>query len=225
MAHPIPEADVLVHAGDLTWRGTKDEIVSELTYLDSLPHPHKILIAGNHDFYFDERFKDGYLFREWVIRRDETVEEMLKRFPSIIYLQDSSVRLNGTNFYGSPWQPHFYNWAFNFAATTDSRGRVWQHNRGQAQATWKKIPEDTHVLITHGPPEGIMDLATDGDDPRCGCPELRRAIADREQLQAHIFGHIHEQAGYLQEDGVQFVNAAICTRGYKPKNKPIVIEV
>lgn len=235
MEQPIPEGDVLVHAGDLTFRGTLGELERELEFINELPHKYKIVVGGNHDFYFDERFADGLVFRSWKIKRPKPLKEVLDQY-EIIYLQDSEIVIDGIKFYGSPWQPWFHDWAFNFPANVQYVGRhlppIVQHVPEAAKEKWAEIPEDTNVLITHGPPLGILDKAfSDAGDRRTGCPELRKRIPDLPNLKAHIFGHIHEQAGHeiasLADGGplVHFVNAAICNRDYDPCNPPIVIDV
>jgi len=130
----IPDGDVLIHAGDLTDRGILEEVSEFNTFLGTLPHPHKIVIAGNHDLCFEDYRMD--------------CEEALT---NCIYLQDQEVTIDGVRFYGSPWQPWFYDWAFNLERGPEIR------------AKWDLIPEGTDVLITHGPPYGIGDLTARGD--------------------------------------------------------------
>jgi calcineurin-like phosphoesterase family protein len=213
----VPDGDVLVHSGDHTFEGTYREVHAALKWIDSLPHAHKVIIAGNHDFYFDERFPTGHLFRHWVIDRKGTVAELLAEFPSITYLQDSSTTIDGVKFYGAPWQPAFYQWAFNFP----------ENDFGvEARMTWAKIPDDTDVLLTHGPPRGILDLVTQHGDDRAGCVELRKRIDELSNLKLHVFGHLH--SGYGQAKvlgGPTFVNACINTIEYQPTNAPIVVEL
>ncbi len=125
----LPDGDILIHAGDATIRGTIDEIVLFNEWFANLPHRRKIFVAGNHDWLFETN--NAY------------ARNLLSR--EIIYLQDSSVEIEGLKIYGSPWQPRFFDWAFNL-------------NRGAELAEkWKLIPGDTDVLITHGPPFGILD--------------------------------------------------------------------
>ena len=93
------------------------------------------------------------------------------------YLCDESLTLDGVKFYGSPWQPRFFDWAFN-----KDRG-------APLKAIWDKIPLDTDVLITHGPPHGILDLTF--DKIKAGCEELLLAV-QRIKPKVHVFGHIHE---------------------------------
>src|SRR3990170_753532 len=82
---------ISVHAGDATNRGQVDEIVAFNEWFSGLPHEHKIFVAGNHDWLFEKRPKYA--------------QNLLAK--NIIYLQDSSVEIEGLKFYGSPWQPRF----------------------------------------------------------------------------------------------------------------------
>ena len=85
------------------------------------------------------------------------------------------------------------------------------------------IDSDTNILISHGPPSGILDDTFHGNS--AGCQAMMQRIYNLEHLKAHIFGHIHECFGQEEHNGVKFVNASICTFSYQPTNKPIVIEV
>jgi predicted phosphohydrolase len=128
----VPEGDILIHAGDLTMNGDEADVIAFNAFLGELPHPDKIVIAGNHDFCFE--------------RDPQCCARLLT---NATYLQDSAVVLQGLKFYGSPWQPWFCDWAFNL-------------RRGQPlQEKWDLIPSDTDVLITHGPPQRIQDFTSD----------------------------------------------------------------
>src|SRR5205085_2391850 len=121
---PVPEGDVFVHAGDLCRAGRLSELAGVAEWMRALPHKHKVVIAGNHDWCF--------------VREPAAALELLG--PTVLYLQDSGTVIDGVRFWGSPWQPAFNNWAFNLP-------------RGSALAEkWALIPEGTDVLITHGPP-------------------------------------------------------------------------
>lgn len=197
----VPDGDILVHAGDATIDGTVEEIRKFNSWFSALPHPNKVLIAGNHD---------------WLFERDNVAARGLLS-ENITYLQDSAAEIAGLKFYGSPWQPVFYNWAFNLP-----RGP-------EMAAKWAKIADDTDVLITHGPPNGILDEVPRsplGSSPE-GCEELRKRveqIAAGGRLKLHIFGHIHCGHGTHEEFDVKFVNACTCDESYLPINPAIVID-
>ena len=92
----VPPGDILVHAGDITGRGQLDQVVDFNEWLGGLPHRHKVVIAGNHDFCFEQQ-----------------PLESAALLTNCIYLFDKAITLDGLCFYGSPWQPWFYDWAFN----------------------------------------------------------------------------------------------------------------
>lgn len=194
----LPDGDVLIHAGDHSNSGTIKEVASFLNWIGDQPHEYKIFIAGNHD---------------WLFERDPAFARGL--IPdSVIYLQDSETVINGLKIYGSPWQPRFYDWAFNL-------------DRGEQMAEkWRMIPPDTEILITHGPPNGILDLV-----PRkfwsenTGCEELIKRVDRLDDLKLHIFGHIHCGYGLHEQNGVTFINTSTCTEEYIPQNQPIIFDL
>ena len=198
----VPEGDILIHSGDATIKGTDQEVIKFLYWFSSLPHEYKVFIAGNHD---------------WLFQTEAIFARTLIAESKIIYLRDSSTTVDGLAIYGSPWQPRFYDWAFNL-------------NRGPEIAEkWAMIPEDTDILITHGPPHGILDeVENKFGDSHEGCEELRKRvehIAEGGRLRLHVFGHIHSGYGVHEEFGVRFVNASVCDEEYQPTQPPIVIDL
>lgn len=215
----IGEGDVLIHAGDATGRGESEEIIPFLNWFSKQKFLHKILIAGNHDFGFE---------------KDSQRYEQICKDLGIIYLNDSGVTIEGINIWGSPVQPEFCNWAFNRRIdqhVVKDKDIDYYHVYPQKIHPWIKphwdlIPEDTHILITHGPALGILDEVRDFDGTSrfTGCPHLMDAIKKRKIL-AHIFGHIHEQYGVLCKDGVYYINASQLNRSYMHTNSPIFFEI
>jgi len=189
----IPDGDILIHAGDFTEHGTLVEAEAFDRFLATLPHKHKLVVAGNHDSAFETRPSEAAS----VMRH-------------CTYLQDSSVRINGITFYGSPWQPWFMDWAFNLP-----RGKALREK-------WQMIPEQTDVLITHSPPMGYGDCIYSGD--RVGCEDLI-TVVERIKPRLHIFGHIHEGYGTSQNEHTTFINACSCNMKNQPKNAAIVVEI
>ncbi len=193
----VPDGDILIHAGDATITGRVDEIVLFNSWFAKLPHRIKIFVAGNHDWLFETN--------------NNYARQLLS--DEIIYLQDSSVEIEGLKFYGSPWQPRFFDWAFNLM-----RG-------AELAEKWKLIPDDMDILITHGPPNGILD-----EVPRkyfvenTGCEELRKRV-EQIKPKLHVFGHIHRGYGQTEQFGVKFVNASNCDESYEPTQQPIVIDL
>lgn len=209
----VPDGDVLIHCGDI-FRAAyprPDEYRDFVEWLDCQPHKYKICIAGNHEkglerasAYFD------------VLMGKRTNYHYLENSGIEIAREPSSRRIEGVKFWGSPYTPEFFDWAF-----MKKRG-------AEIKEVWDQIPEDTDVLITHGPPFGVLD--------RCpfpvGCEELLLAV-ERINPQYHCFGHIHEgygtdgvmQLGDWALDTTEFINASICTGDYRPINKPIVFDI
>ena len=188
----IPDGDILLHSGDSTRRGTESEIRGVNSWLGALPHKHKVIISGNHDF----GFQTNPFAKTWIT--------------NATYLYDSEITVEGVRIYGSPWQPWFYDWAFNLERGTEI-SKVWQ-----------KIPNGIDILMTHGPPMGIMDQVAYGGN--VGCEELAKELV-RIKPKVHVFGHIHEGYGELKQNGIHYVNASSCNVKYQPINPPIVIDL
>lgn len=198
MDHPVPEADVLIHAGDFCGRGRDSEVRDFASWMGAMPHRHKLVVPGNHDRPVeDDEPRCRQVFADHGIR----------------LLINKSVEIEGFRFFGSPYTPTFFDWHF-------------MRDRGPAiRAEWEKIPEDADVVITHGPPYGHGDLAPPwkGEPPRhVGCFELlNRLRSVRPRL--NVFGHIHDGHGITISDeipGTTFVNASVCTEAYRPLNRP-----
>jgi len=197
MVHAIPSCDVLVHAGDLCKYGDINEVIDFAMWIETQPAEHIIVIAGNHDGPFQ---KDRH-----------QAELELKVSDRIHYLRDESIVIDGVKFYGSPWQPAFCDWYFNLPRNGDA-----------LEACWAQIPDDTDVLVTHGPSYGILD-----DNIRsisCGCEKLRLRV-EQVRPKSHVFGHIHDSYGLYEWEGIKFINASVANEDYNLLNEPIVFAV
>jgi Icc-related predicted phosphoesterase len=128
---------------------------------------------------------------------------------NVIYLNDSRCEINGIKIYGYPITPEFMDWAFNRKTGKE----ISQH--------WNKIPAETDILITHGPPFGILD--TNRNEYRTGCEDLLETV-NKIQPKYHLFGHIHEAYGMVQNEKTTFINASILDERYRIKNTPIQFE-
>ena len=189
--------DMIIHAGDVSSRGMEYEIDAFLNWYSRLPYTHKILIAGNHDFFFEKASK-------------HILAAKMAKYPEIIYLNDSGVEIEGIKIWGSPVQPYFHNWAFNRIGEA-----INEH--------WDKIPLDTNILITHGPIFGYLDLTLEG--VRTGCEYLRAKLPSLTELKIHVCGHIHEHYGSWEfGDGQLLLNASVLNRRYEMQNRPIFME-
>lgn len=199
----VPEGDLLIHSGDFTIYGRRLEIIKFGNWMRGLPHRYKVVVAGNHDIMFE---KDPSAARMYLgpMGRDK-----------LIYLQDSGVEIEGLHLWGSPWTPRFYDWAFNLG-------------RGEAlRRKWGFIPDDTDILVTHGPPFGILDLTSaykTRPGEHVGCEELLKVVSQIKP-KLHTFGHIHPSYGVLEKGGTTYINACICDSLYDPVNKPVVVDL
>jgi Icc-related predicted phosphoesterase len=196
----LPGGDILIHSGDIMNSGwNMNDIVNFLTWFEKQNYDELIFIAGNHDRKFENDPHD--------------VKALLENYPLVTYLEDDWVEINGVKIYGSPWQPEFYNWAFNLPR----RGT-------ELMSKWEAIPTDTDILITHGPPQGHLDISgppyNEGD---LGC-ELLRTKVDELKPKIHVFGHIHGSAGHKKYSDTHFFNASILNEEYVQVNDGITVD-
>ena len=207
----LPAGDILIHGGDFTNSGEVGSIKDLSKYFEESGFQEIVCIAGNHDMTLDP----DYYAQKWTRfhRKQFDCREAKASLQHCVYLNDSSYTTKQGNieFYGSPWSPEFFGWAFNAI-----RG-------GPIRNIWEQIPSSTDVLITHGPPLGRGDLtACNG---YAGCYDLLLAVQKRIQPRLHVFGHIHEAAGTSFDGQTLFVNASSLDIKYQPVNHPIVIDI
>ena len=191
----VPDGDMLIHAGDfMAFGDTPKEIVDFNHWLGKQAHRFKIVTAGNHDLMFE--------------RHPGAARELLG---NAIYLENSGIEVAGLKIWGSPVQPEFNNWAFNVA-------------RGEAiRRYWKMIPPGTDVLVTHGPPFGVLDKSHPST-AHLGCEELAKAV-EQIKPRLHVFGHIHGGYGSFTGDGTRFVNASVVNEAYQLIHQPQVVKI
>ncbi len=191
----LPKGDVLVHAGDFTSRGTIFEVADFIMWLQKLPFEYIVFIAGNHDLYLEKHSIDD--FKDFLPK-------------NAFYLNDSGCEIKGVKFWGSPIQPNFLDWAFN------------RERGAEIKKHWDLIPDDTDILITHGPPYDILDQTVRGD--KTGCEDLLEKVL-KVNPKIHAFGHIHEAYGIKNNNDTTFVNASLLNERYRYTNDPIVLEI
>lgn len=197
----MPTGDVLIHAGDLTGEGIPAEIFDAFAWLSKQPYERIIVIPGNHDF---------------GLQRIPQLAGVLKsKFPRVELLNDNDTIVNGLRVFGSPWTPWFHDWAFNFLP-----GPAGEK---QAQEKWTQIPDDTAILITHGPVHGILDETL--RRKHVGCAALKARIENLPNLRLFMSGHIHEAYGAEKHGEVLYVNACTCDSRYFPEQPPIVVDI
>jgi predicted phosphodiesterase len=192
---PRQGVDVAIHCGDLTDGSTLKEFRTAMQLLKDIDAPLKLAIAGNHDFTMDipafQRIvaEANPPLEPELVARDYGVEgEARKMFEeeakkaNIFLLDEGTHRFTLDNgalltVYASPYTPSCGAWGFQYHP---NQGHNFQIENG------------TDVVITHGPPKGVMDH-THGRE-RAGCQNLFAAIA-RARPRIHCFGHIHEGWG------------------------------
>jgi len=198
--------DLLLHSGDISSGGTNREIEIFVQWYDSIEnYKNKIFIAGNHDWGFQLRKQDQLdLLRNYRVK----------------YLQDESTNIDGVNIYGSPWQPEFYDWAFNL-----------ERNGKELEEVWNNIPDNTDILIVHGPAFGYLDDVENNRGVHLGCELLNKRIKEIKP-KIVVCGHIHSGHGYTYDGNTHYFNASVLNEqylyGYLPFNiewNPITNEI
>lgn len=192
----LPDADMIVHCGDATSMGYEYEIKHFFKWYSKLSqYKYKIFVSGNHE----------KLFEDFPSMAKDLVPD------NVIYLEDSGIEIDGHYFYGSPVQKPFKNWAFN-----RPEEKLAQH--------WEAIPDNTDVLITHGPPFGIMDWSNHSKSAE-GSPSLLHEVQNRIKPKFHCFGHMHEYHGIEIINETTFINASVLNDHYVVSYEPVLIEI
>jgi predicted phosphohydrolase len=175
----VPAGDILVCVGDFTMFSKNLSAIQDFNeWLGELPHRHKIVVPGNHEFFL------------------ESNPERRSLLDNAIVLINEGIEIEGLNIYGSPMTP-LLDTAFGNPSPKDR------------ERHWSKVPDDTHVLVTHGPPFGILDLPP-GHAERMGDPELLNRVRELHSLKLHAFGHVHGAHGVVvEQDGITFANVAL----------------
>lgn len=198
----IPECDILIHSGDcvmshdqyqMVYKNATSEFIEWLN--GQTQAKNRLFIGGNHDFILRDN-------EEWV--RDQLN-------PGTHYLLEESIEIDGLKIFGTPWQPYFYDWAFN------------THSDEEMKSCWSKIPEDVDILVTHNPPKYVLD-----GHGNYGCPFLYDNIFKNKMyknLKIHTFGHIHKGRGHKRIDEIDFYNSSNVDNKYNIVHDPFVLEI
>lgn len=207
----IPECDLLISAGDYSFRGEMHMVKDFHTWLNKQPARHIISVQGNH-----ETFADVGLAKAAA----------LEACPNVHFIEHGAVEIEGLKIFGSAWTPWFYDWAYNAMRKLSDAQEMQRPFIGDK---WEDIPMDTEILITHGPAFGMLDQTyyIDGVTPRerVGCDLLLQKIIQLENLKFHVCGHIHSGHGQKSFHGKQFYNASICGETYQADYEPIIVEI
>ncbi|KAL9055084.1 MAG: hypothetical protein Q9162_003754 [Coniocarpon cinnabarinum] len=188
----IPDGDLLIHAGDLCNVGNPAELNAQIAWLDSLPHRHKVVIAGNHDAFLDARS------RRTLSKPDQGGGIDWR---GVHYLQHSATTLvfpgRTLKIYGAPQVP-----------ALGGSEHAFQYARGQ-DAWTETVPSDADIVVTHTPPKFHRDLQVGH-----GCEWLLKEI-ERVRPKLHVCAHIHDDRGVdvLWWNGTQRAYERIRERG------------
>ena len=206
--------NILIHAGDMTNRGSYSELDNIAKWFVSNNYDYTFLISGNMDgIGLDSNSQYG--------RTDKNKIDGHKLFNSysnnknhIYYLENESYYIKeiGLNIYGSPYTLQFV-------------GGFQIYSDKQSDEIWKKIPENTDILITHGPPYKILDSTSHGAN--VGDKILKRHVEQRIKAKYMIFGHVHESFGkyYDATSHVTYANVAQYNYQYRKEVKPFVFDI
>jgi Icc-related predicted phosphoesterase len=162
------DVDMVIFSGDCSNPSdpylNEPEVRNFIEWYASLPIKHKIFVAGNHDISIEKRLV--------------TPADIASK--GIVYLENTSTNIDGLNIFGTPVSPSFgVGWAYN-------------RSRDKMDKLWKSIPENTDIIVSHGPPKGVLDLSYNRDNELeyCGCSAMKKNML-RLKPKAVLFGHIH----------------------------------
>ncbi len=210
----VPEGDILIHAGDATMNGTLEETKAFLEWFSALPHPRKYFVPGNHELNLEEleHTSPGSIRQ---ICRHYGIEGLVHEFSN---KDDRSY----PRIFGSPYVPEFGEWAF--MPTEESRRWRWEDvPYGLHHPKQKEAPD---IVVTHGPPRGILDHTV--NDENVGDPVLNAYFLRARRPILHLFGHIHEMGGGLQQpngSGHTHLNVAVLDENYLLRGKPAIVDM
>ena len=209
----VPKCDILVHAGDWSHEGKKDQVEDFAKWLDEQDADEIILIAGNHERVFQRALPESL---NWI--KDHC--------PRANVLIESGIEVAGIKFWGSAYTPAYgFNWAWNAGRTLTEAAHIHKPFIGDI---WAKIPEETNFLVTHGMPFAILDSAYDYQMGKMICvgdTELRKKCESLSNLKYVVGGHLHHNGGKsIEISGVTYVNAAQCDDNYTLNRKPVLIK-
>lgn len=198
----IPECDILISCGDYSFRGEPHMVKDFHAWLNKQEANYIISLQGNHEKWVEANFPQAKEIAE-------------KECPGVYFIDHGIIEIEGIKFFASAATPYFCNWA-------------WNYYPSELEKHWKKIPDDTNILLTHGPPYEILDelVFPDGtpNGKSAGCYHLRDRIKELKDLKMHFFGHIHCGYGQKEIDGVKYYNVSICDEVYAPSNSITVID-
>lgn len=205
----IPAGDVLLHAGDFCTAGTPDELEDFVSWLDTLPHQTKVVIAGNHDAVLDGDSFGKHIVHQKILQaaaekelsKDATFatlepavqkaalrkkeREMVTTLPIRCKerLQRSCVYLENSSVKVGPGICIYGNaWVPGPPHWAFAKPK----STPELKAKWEAVPSDgVHILLTHTPPSSLVDA---------GCEFLQATLARCQPL-VNVCGHLHHLYG------------------------------
>lgn len=216
----IPECDVLIHGGDFTDVGSRQDVLAFADWLEKQTQcKHRVVIAGNHDLSLDAASYEVNYKRFNHSEKYDT-EKLVQRMREVChYLDHEPVEVAGLRFFGSPYQPEFHDWAFNLP-----RGQPCFDKWASMRCAGEQESRNIDVLLTHGPPMGHGDECVHGE--LAGCAQLLDFVEHAEPL-LHVFGHVHEGYGATHNGRTLLLNASSMNLRYQAHRlrPPMVVDV
>jgi Icc-related predicted phosphoesterase len=202
----VPDVDLAIHCGDESTHGNA-----------SLNEPES---RRFFEWYSSLQIKHKIFVPG---NHSTAIEQALIRpseYPGIQFLIHSLTEVGKLKIFGSPYTPRFHQWAY-------------MKKRAQLDDVWWTIPAEVDLLITHGPPKGVLDITHDsetGNLIQVGCAALRRHVETRVKPKIHAFGHIHDEKG-ISNYGIytrgttQYINCSCCDLTGHLKNQGFVVNL
>jgi predicted phosphodiesterase len=177
---------LLIHCGDWSFFGRSPKAMDAFNeWLGDQPAKYKVITCGNHEYPIEAE-----------------PDKWRRRLSNATLLLNEAITIEGIKLWASPVTP-LRGGAFGIS------------DEAERETLWSTIPDDTDILVTHGPPQGILDGGQ-------GCPALRRAVI-RVKPKLHCFGHIHSAYGVQPTKNTLFVNAAILDEDGAPSRKLVLL--
>lgn len=193
----VPDCDIFMYCGDWSGAGNISEHIKFCAWLNRINARYKLIVPGNHDMY--------------CYHYQDMADSML-RGSNAILLVDKEVECFGIKIYGTPWSPRYGNWGY-------------MRPDDDLLPYFKAIPRGTHFLLTHTPPNGILDL---WGTLHIGSKSLAKALY-RKPIPYHFFGHSHTPGSYVKKgNGAvkerNYYNVSVCDNEYQVVIPPRVME-
>ena len=180
-----------------------------------------LIFAGDYQLNSDDTGED---FIDWVSglsykykiitagnhdNNFEITKKKSEEYSDINFLIHNNIEIEGIKFFASAYSRTFGHWSFMTDEDT-------------LEYLYKKIPNNTEVLITHTPPFKKLDLTF--LEVNAGSTSLINRIENLPNLKYNIFGHIHEAYNTITKKGVKYINCSVVNEIYQMVNEPYIFE-